>query len=80
MQKQQTKFEQLQAQLEATMQDKVCLHACRHCDLCLCGGVGVGVWMCGCLWMCGCGGVHVDVWVWECACGCVGVGVCPHAL
>ena len=71
MQKQQTKFEQLQAQLEATMQDKVCPHRCRHCVLYLCACVGVGG---ACGWV----GVGECVGVWGCmhAFSCITVSTC----
>ena len=43
----------------------------------MCGGVCVGVWVCGRWWVCG---EWVSVWVCECV-GCVGdgcVGVCER--
>ena len=49
----------------------------------VCGGVGVGVCVCGCVWVCGCAGVQ-GVRVCGCVgvlvCGCVGVCVCEHYI
>ena len=65
MQKQQTEFEQLQSQLEASVQDKVSLHAagtvtwvgvCMHVGVCMC--------MCVCVCVCACS--YNTVWVRTC--------------
>ena len=59
MQKQQTEFEQLQSQLEASVQDKVSLHAASTVTCgCVCA--------CACVCVCVCACSYNTVWVRTC--------------